>query len=353
MNITIKLHEIHRQIGGDLVGNGEKEISGVNSLDYANTDQISYIANKKHLSALEKTQAGACVIDKSLESIASFSNVIYVENAEKVFHLIVDMLIPIEQEPPGFIHPQANVDESARIGANVRVHAFASISEKAMIGDNSTIMPGVYIGKNVSIGRKTKIYPNSVIYDDVVIGDSVIINSCSVIGKRGFGNYEDKSEKIVALRHVGKVIIEDNVEIGGGCVIDRATYAQTVIKSGSKLDNLIHIAHNVQIGENNMIGGQVGFSGSVKTGNNCIFLGQAGIEQGVSVNERTILLGKGAMRHSNLEGGIWGGDYALPYNQLMKKEVNLMKVGEYRKAMKELSKEVNELKDEIKKLKKS
>lgn len=270
--------QIAQIIGGTIEGSPEAEVSTFGKIEEASGGQLSFLANPKYEEFLYNTQASVVIINDSLElKQAVTPTLIRVPDAysafasllEKYQQLKTQMMTGVQQ--PVFIH------ESAETGDNVFIGAFSFIGEKAKIGDGSKIFPNAYIGNNVVIGQNCILHPGVKIYQDCQIGDRVVIHAGAVIGSDGFGFAPQSDGSYRKVPQIGNVLIEDDVEIGANTTIDRATIGSTVIRSGVKLDNLIQIAHNVEIGKNTVIAAQAGVSGSTKIGNNVMIGGQAGI----------------------------------------------------------------------------
>ena len=294
------------------------EVKGLNTLKDASSKEISFLENSKYLQDLKTTKALAVLISKEYINevprgvIALITNTPYVKlaYASKLF------------APQYF----ATYGIEAVIGQNCNIMPNAYLSKGVRIGDNVTIMSGAFIGDNVKIGDNTVIYPNVTIYRDCIIGSDCIIHANSVIGSDGFGFAPSQGEFIKIYQN-GNVIIEDNVEIGANCAIDRAVFNSTIIKSGVKIDNLVHIAHNVEIGENSVLVAQVGISGSTKLGNNVIMGGQSGAVGHVSIAPWSTISAKAGVSKDIIDSHkTWAGFPHIEISKWLKIKAKMAKL---------------------------
>ncbi len=286
--MEIKLGEIAEKIGGKLQGKSEKIIMKAASFINAGENDITFLADKKILKKIDSVKKiGAVILTQHLFNAASFDNTIIVDNPKFAFAQTISILHPQPKLNPQ-ISPDVRIEKSSIIGKNVTIGSFSYIGKKATIEDRVTIYPNVFVGDNVTIGADTVIYPNVVIYAETIIGKRVIIHAGSVIGSDGFG-YVHANGKHNKIPHIGIVQIDDEVEIGASNTIDRGALDKTWIQKGVKTDNLVHIAHNVEIGENSLIIAQVGIAGSAKIGKNVIIAGQAGVGGHLNIEDQVII----------------------------------------------------------------
>lgn len=276
--MKINADRIAQMINGRVEGNGNVEVNSFGKIEEAKHEQLTFFANPKYEEFLYTTNASVVIINDSYElkqpvaatlirvadAYIAFANLL-----QKYQELMQAQLTGIQQ--PSYIH------ESAKLGENVFVGAFTYIGENAVIGNNVKLYPGVYIGNNVKIDNNSILHPGVKIYFGCVVGKNVTIHAGSVIGGDGFGFAPQENGSYKKVPQIGNVIIEDNVEIGCNTTIDRATVGSTIIHAGTKLDNLIQIAHNVEVGSDTVIAAQAGISGSTKIGNNVMVGGQVGI----------------------------------------------------------------------------
>lgn len=299
---TFPLSHIVDLCGGRFVGPGDdarKQIVGVGSLTEARPNEISWLLEKKHARSLPACQAAAIVGPEDL--LADHPRAVLVKDPALAIALILDLFhVPPVDPPPG-VHPSAIVDPSAILQDNVSVGAFAAVGAQARIGRNTIIHSGVSIGAGVSIGDDSRLFDRCVVYDRCVIGHRVIIHSGTVIGADGLGYlFREGAHRKIA--HNGIVIIEDDVEIGANSCVDRAKIGATVVGRGSKIDNLVQVAHNVQIGPLCVLAAQVGIAGSARVGKGVVFGGQSGTIDGVTVGDGVRVAGR-TVATKNIEPG--------------------------------------------------
>ncbi len=281
----MKLSEIAKAIGGELTGN-EVEITGVSDLENQSENTIAFADNKKNLEFLQKTNVAAIIIQKGIDCPDKPS--IKVDEPKLSFIKVLEIFSPYKPYNNA-IYPNVYIEKTAKIGKNVTILPFTNIMDNAVIGNDTIIYSQVFIGKNVKIGNNCLIKSGVKIDDETVIGNNVIIHHNSVIGGDGFG-YIQKDGRNIKLPQTGRIIIEDDVELGACVTIDRATIGTTVIGRGVKVDNLVQIAHNVKIGENSIIISQTGIGGSTSIGKNCILTGQVGISDHVTIGDNVVIL---------------------------------------------------------------
>lgn len=281
MEFTAK--QIAGLINGKIEGDPEVSISYVSKIEEGGPGTISFLANPLYTKYIYTTDASIILINNDLALEKEVTpTLIRVENAYKAFADLLEAYNLIKLNKSG-ISPAAFIHAEAKIGKNVYIGEFAVISKDAVIGDQAKIYPQVYVGENVTIGANSTLFAGVKIYSDVIIGKDCIIHSGAVVGSDGFGfaPLEDGNYKKIA--QIGNVVIEDNVEIGANTTIDRATMGSTILRKGVKLDNLIQVAHNVEIGESTVISAQTGISGSTKIGRSCLIGGQVGIINHITI----------------------------------------------------------------------
>ena len=271
--MELTLSEIAKHLDGDVVGDSSCLISGVSEIQSAEPNTITFLGNPMYQKYLKNTNAAAILVADP--SLLNGGNGIVVGNPQLAMARTL-ALFTNEKEIDPTIHPKAVIAKNAQIGDKVNIDANVIIEGKVRIGDRSSIGANTVIGSNTALGEDCSIASNVSIYEGIILGNNVTVHSGTVIGSDGFGYIpvDDSHEKIP---QTGNVVIGDHVEIGSNCSIDRATIGSTIISEMTKIDNLVHIAHNVKIGENCIIAGQVGFAGSSTLGNNVMIGGQAGI----------------------------------------------------------------------------
>ncbi len=281
--ITVK--ELAALIDGKIVGEENTVLKSLSSLKDAGTGDISFLANKKYTAKAQKTKASVVIAGEDFtEKPKEGQSFIICKNPNGAFSKAIDFFAPPSIKFTPGIHPQASVAKSAKIGKNVHIGACAVIDEEVEIGDESVVCAGTYVGHFTKIGSKCLIYPNVSIRERCIVGNRVIIHSGTVIGSDGFG-FEAGPTGIVKIPQVGIVQIDDDVEIGANCSLDRARFGRTWLKRGVKLDNMVHLAHNVVIGEFSMLIGQSGVAGSTEIGRGVIIAAQAGINGHITIGD--------------------------------------------------------------------
>ena len=326
MAYTIK--EIAEFISGELKGDGTIEIKGISSLDDAKEGEVTFVDSPKFKERVNKTKA-SCVVT-SFDVEGANKPIIKCKNPSLAMTKIIEEMFPYQISHPKGIEPSASIGKNVKLGKDVSIGANSVIGDDVTIGDGSIIYPLVYIGQGANIGKDTLVYPNVTIRENVIIGNNVIIHSSTVIGADGFGFVKD-GVRFLKIPQMGIVEIQDDVEIGAAVTIDRARFGKTLVGRGTKIDNLVQIAHSVRIGENCIIVAQVGISGSVNIGNNVMLGGQAGITDHVDIGDNVMVAAKGGITKSVPPRTIMSGIPARPHN-VMKKLVahidNLPKIVE-------------------------
>jgi len=298
----------------DIKFDGEdKEISGMNTLMDANENEISFFDNKKYLKELPNTKAGAVILKEEFKdylpknTIGLFTDEPYL----KMAMLTKYFAKPLIQDEPSDISFYAKIAENVVVGGNSK------------IDDGTLIMAGAVIGANVKIGKNCVIYPNVVIYNDTIIGDNVRIHAGAVIGSDGFGYAHTKMGEHVKIYHLGYVEIEDDVEIGANTTIDRGAFGKTIIKKGAKIDNLVQIGHNCEVGEYSILVSQSGLAGSSKLGRNVVMGGQAATAGHLEIAPFTQIAARGGVTKSIKESGIYGGFPLMPQKTWLKLQAKI------------------------------
>ena len=280
-------------VNGKVDGNVDIAVTSFGKIEEAQQGQLAFLANPKYNDFLYTTKASIIIVNNTQEIKQPITaTLIKVPDAYSAFATLLDKYQQIQQQLTGIQQP-VYIDATAKIGDNVFIGAFAYIGKNVVVGDGTKIYPSTFIGDNVTIAQHTILHPGVKIYHDCIIGSNVTIHAGSVIGADGFGFAPQADGSFKKVPQIGNVLIEDNVEIGSNSCIDRATIGSTIIKSGAKLDNLLQIAHNVEVGNNTVIAAQTGVSGSTKIGNNVMIGGQAGlgghliIGNGAKINAQT------------------------------------------------------------------
>lgn len=307
--------QIAALLGGELYGNKDAKVSDVAPVESAQAHHLSFITEEKYLPFLKTTQAGVVLVTKALIEPASISNqhsaVIMVENARgamgQLLSLVAKAMNPKKQgvEEPSFISEGVEVPEGAYIGA------FVYIGKNVRLGQGVQIYPNVYIGENVTIGDNTILYAGVKVYAHCVIGTNCILHAGVVVGSDGFGFEPDAQGVNQKIPQIGNVIIEDDVEIGANTTIDRAMMGSTIIRRNAKLDNLVQVAHNVEVGESTFLCAQVGIAGSTKIGKHCILAGQVGAAGHIEIADNCIFGAQTGIPNSIRKSGMYMGYPAI------------------------------------------
>ena len=340
----MKLIELADKLGAELEGPGEIEITGVAGMLDAGEGQITFLEGKK-FKQLEQLRASAALVSPDAPRGARLP-LLRSKNPRLAFAKALELFYVQPHRPSG-ISSQASIGKNVVIGSDPSIHPFVVVSDDAKIGDRVILFPGVYLGKGAIVGDDSIVYPNVCIRENVQVGKRVIIHAGAVIGADGFGFVTDEGRHH-KIPQVGGVIIEDDVEIGANTTVDRATLGNTIIKQGTKIDNLVMIAHNVTIGEHCIIMSQVGIAGSCTVGNYVVLTGQVGLADHITIGDRAVVGAKsGIMRDVDADQVVIGSP-ALPFKEFFKVHAVILKLPELRKQILDLEKQVQELKQQIK-----
>lgn len=297
-------------INGKIIGDENASISGVSPIENGEKGHLSFVAQERFAEFIETTDCSVLIVSENLLTKETYpTTIIAVENAYLSFQILMNLYKEMQGRKSG-IEEGAVFHETAKVGENVYVGAFTCVSEKVKIGDETQIYPQVYIGKNVKIGKNCIIYSGVRIYDYCVIGDNCVIHSNTVIGSDGFG-FQPTKDGYQKIPQLGNVVLGDNVEIGSNCSIDRGTIGSTVIGKGTKIDNLIQIAHNVKIGENNVIAAQAGIAGSTTIGDWNQIGGQVGIVGHINIGNQVKIQAQSGVNSSAKDQDVLYGSPAI------------------------------------------
>jgi UDP-3-O-[3-hydroxymyristoyl] glucosamine N-acyltransferase len=332
-------------LNGEIEGNPDIIINTVAKIEEGHAGALSFLANPKYEHFLYTTKASVVLVNKNFVPSAKVeATLIKVENT---YEALASLLRLVDQARPRKkgIHPAAIIENTARIGTEVYIGPYAYIGENCIIGDGCSVYPHVYIGDNTRLGNNCTINPGVKIYHDCLIGEGCIIHAGTVIGSDGFGFAPQSESEFMKIPQLGNVILEDHVEIGANVTIDRATMGSTIIRKGVKLDNLIQIGHNVEVGENTVMAGMSGIAGSAKVGKNCMIGGQVGIVGHIKIANGT-KIGAQAGVHSDVkeENMTIIGSPAIDYIHFLKCSVIFKKLPEMKIKIDVLEKEIESLK---------
>jgi len=327
------LREIADLINGVLLGDGDLEITGVTNIEDATATDIAF-AVAPHLDKAAQSVAAAVIIPNTITEFDKPA--IRVENPRVAFVSLLKLFTPQIVVEPG-VHGTAVIGKNVSIGENASIMAYAVLADNVKIGDNTIVYPHSYIGHKATVGRDSLVYPNVTIATDCHIGNSVIIHSGAVIGSDGFGfiTVGGRHEKVP---QVGNVLIEDDVEIGANVAIDRATTGSTIVKRGTKIDNLVHLAHNVVIGENCFLVAQTGIAGSVTVGNNVTFAGQSGCAGHLTIGDNCVFAARSAPIGDVPAGSFYAGFPARPHKEWLRAKASAHKIPDLVKKVRDLEK---------------
>jgi UDP-3-O-[3-hydroxymyristoyl] glucosamine N-acyltransferase len=339
--------QIASLLNGTVEGDPSVAVNQLAKIEEATAGTLSFLANPKYEPFLYTTNASIVIVnnDQVLADTVK-ATLIRVENAYSSFSVLLEAYNTIKLdksgiEQPCFIHP------SAQIGEGVYIGAFAYIGPGVKLGDKSKVYPNTYIGDNVTIGQNTTLFAGVKVYFDCVLGDNVIVHSGAIIGSDGFGFAPNPDGTYKKISQIGNVILEDDVEVGSNTTVDRATMGSTIVRKGAKLDNLLQIAHNVEIGSNTVIAAQTGISGSTKVGDNCVIGGQVGMVGHISIaNGSQIMAKSGINKNIVEEGKKWGGiPFFAPYMENLRVESAASRLPSLEKRVIELEKIIAELRN--------
>ncbi|WP_288071313.1 UDP-3-O-(3-hydroxymyristoyl)glucosamine N-acyltransferase [Hydrotalea sp.] len=310
--------QIADMLQGTIEGNAIVTVSTLSRIEEGVTGSLSFLANPLYTQYLYTTKASIVIVNKDFEAKESVTaTLIRVENAQTAFAKLLELYNQIKLNKTG-IAPNAHIEPSAIIGEQIYAGAFAYVGENTRIGNGVKIYPQVYIGDNCVIGDNTTLFAGVKIYSETHIGKNCIIHSGTVIGSDGF-RFDPQNEGNKKIAQIGNVVIEDDVEIGANCAIDRATLGSTILRKGVKFDNLIHIAHNVEVGENTYIAAHGVIAGSTKVGKNCMFSGQVGIVGHLQIADNTIITAQSGISKSITKPGeVYMGSPAFDANKYRK-----------------------------------
>ncbi len=340
MNLT--LENLSKIIGGKLNGDGKIEIERVASLEIAQTGEISFVEKSEFAEQAQKTRASCLIVPENFNAELPCAT-IEVKNPKLGFAKISGIIYAPERK--NGIHKTAQIAENAKLGEGVYIGAFVSISENSGVGKGTQIQDGARIGANVSIGENCFIRPNVVVYDNVSIGNDVILHAGTVVGADGFGFVRD-ADKYIKFPQIGIVVIEDDVEIGANTCIDRGALGETRIGRGTKIDNLVQIAHNVRIGERVIIAAQTGISGSTVIEDDCIIGGQVGMGDHARVLKGAVIGSQaGVLPGKIVRAGVWWGTPVQPLDEYKRQNAQLKGISRLKEELKALKKQLDDLKN--------
>lgn len=336
-----KLKELAEVAGGTVIGDGEIEISGAASIEAARSGEITFIAHDRYLPKLGETEASAVIVPEGVK--AAGKPLICADNPQLAFVKVLTLFFGRPHQPKG-IDPGARISSSARLGRDLSIYPHVFIGDRCRIEDRVTLYPGVYVGEDSVIGEDSVLHPNVTVYSGSVIGKRVLLHSGVVIGADGFGFVKDGTRN-VKIPQVGRVVIEDDVEVGANSTVDRAAMGETVIRRGVKIDNLVQVGHNVKIGEDSILVAQVGIAGSTKIGKNVILAGQVGVNDHIEIGDSVRVGGQSGVYHNLPAGQTFLGTPASPRGEWLRSAAIIQKLPEMKKRLLQMEKRLREIED--------
>jgi len=338
------LNEIAQLIDGEVIGDGSVVITGISGIREAEEGDLTFLANPRYAPLMDTTKAAAVITSREIASAPKPA--IRTSNPSMAFAKVISILMPNDQKYPIGIHPAAVIGKNVKLGQDVALQPYVVIDDDAVIGDRTIIYAGSYIGYRAKIGCDCLIYPNVAIREKVEIGNRVIVHSGTVIGSDGFGfaTVDGEHHKIP---QIGSVLIEDDVEIGANVAIDRARFGKTVIGRGTKIDNLVQIAHNVIVGEDSIIIAQAGISGSTVIGKHVTIAGQAGLVGHITIGNNAILAAQAGVTKSVPANMCVSGYPARPHDEAKRLNAFVSRLPQIADELKKLEEKVNKLEKKI------
>lgn len=338
----MNVEKIAELVNGNLIGSSQTEISGVAAFEFAQTGEISFIEKSDSPSQVFDTKASCLFVPEDFNAEV-YCPIIRVKDPKLAFAKTAEILHPPKKRR-GEIHRSAVIAESAKIGSDVFIGAYVCVGENSEIGDGTQIRAGAKIGDDVKVGAACIIHPNVFIEDGCSIGNSVILHAGVVIGADGFGFVRDGASGYVKFPQIGSVVIEDGVEIGANSCVDRGALGLTRIGEGTKIDNLVQIAHNVQIGKRVVIASQTGISGSTVIEDDCVIGGQVGMGDHARVLTGAIIGSQaGVLPGKIVREGVWWGTPVQKLDEYKRQNAHLKGIARLKEEVKELKRQVGEL----------
>lgn len=347
MEFTAK--QIADFLQGEIEGNPDVKVNDFAKIEEGRPKTLSFLSNPKYTHYIYETQADIVLVNVAFKADKDIkATLIRVTDAYEALAKLLQLVEKTKAQKTG-IEPMSYVASSAKVGESVYIAAFAYIGENAVVGNNSRIYPHVTIGDNVAIGSNVTLYSGVKIYAGCKIGDNSIIHAGAVIGSDGFGFAPQPDGSYQKIPQIGNVVIENNVEIGANTVVDRAVMGSTIICEGVKLDNLIQIAHNVEIGKHTVMASQTGVSGSTKIGEKCVFGGQVGLAGHINIGNEVKIGAQSGIAKSLKDGSEIIGSPAIPIRNWYRSSVIFGKLPDMYRDISQLKKDISELKEETSK----
>jgi UDP-3-O-[3-hydroxymyristoyl] glucosamine N-acyltransferase len=324
------LQDLAEMTGSQLIGDPEHLVSGVDELESASPEDVSFLANPRYREKMKQSKAGVICVDEG-EEVSKDRNFLISQNPSKIFQIIADVILRCGEKETGFsgIHPTAVIHPNALIGRDVKIGPYVVIDRGTIIKDRTVLHAHVCVGPGCEIGSDCVLYPHSIVREGCRLGDRVILQPGAVIGSCGFGYITSQAGEHEKLAQLGIVVLEDDVEIGANTTVDRARFKETRIGQGTKIDNLVQIGHNVILGRHNLIVSQTGVAGSVKTGRNVVMGGQAGVVGHLEIADFVMIATRGGVSKSIPNAGKFAGSPVMPLADYNRQQVLLRKIEEF------------------------
>lgn len=337
----MRLQKVCEIVGGLLQGDPDFEVEGIREPQEAGEHDLVFLYRPRFVDDVRRSRSRAVILQKDFTVELPGKHCVLVDRPRLAFLRLAPCFFVLQPAPFG-IHPQALIHPGAILEAGVSVGAFAVIEEGARVGEETVIFPQVYVGKNVIIGKQCLLYPQVVVRENCILGDRVILHSGAVIGADGFG-YEWYEGQYLKVPHVGRVVVEDDVEIGANATVDRATLGVTRIGKGSKIDNLVTVAHNVKIGHHVVIAAQSGIAGSAEIGDRVVMGGQSGVVDHGEVPEGVQVAGRGVVVSRVMKGTVVSGFPAQDHRQELQERALVRKLPEIWQRLKILEEKLSRM----------
>jgi len=344
---SFSLGELSRLLDAEVKGDPDLHVTGIGALESATSGQLSFLVDSGHRHLVPGCRASALIVSSEFQELEF--NLLIARNPYLALAKAAQLFLPDSVEKAG-IHPAAFIGEGVLFGEGVSAGPITHVGDYSQIGAGTRIGAGAYLGKGVRMGERCLIHPRVSILDGCILGNRVIIHAGAVIGADGYGYAQDEQGRHVKIPQTGIVQIDDDVEIGANATVDRATFGRTWIKRGTKIDNLVMIAHNVVVGEDCLLVGQVGISGSTRLGNQVVLAGQVGVVGHVQIGDGVKVGAQAGIHHSVKPNQIFAGGYpGVPHDEWLKTFANIQRLPRLREALKRLDQRVHRIEELLKK----
>lgn len=328
-------------LNGEIEGDETVEVSKLAKIEEGTQGSLTFLSNPKYTQYIYSTDASITIVNKNFEAESEIkSTLIRVEDAYKAFSQLLEYYNMVKMNKSGIEQPSF-ISKTASFGENIYFGAFSYVGENVKIGENAKIFPNVYIGDNVVLGNNVVVFAGAKIYSETIVGNNCVIHSGAIVGADGFGFTPNENGEYSKVPQTGNVVIEDNVDVGAGTTIDRATLGSTIIGKGVKLDNQIQIAHNVEIGEHTAIAAQTGIAGSTKIGKYCLIGGQVGIAGHLIIGNNVRIQAQSGIGRNIKDGEAIQGSPALGYSDFNKSYVHFKNLSKIVDRIYKLEKKIN------------